>query len=150
MYIRNFLMSGHHTLDIKLFDSSCFHIKAPEKKTPIKRINQSEGPTSPTWLNTRLTRKQNQSGRTSPWWNCPLHTSPGLMQLWIPTPQWQAAAVKGYSKSASWTGSRKRRPLLASAAPGRWGRRHGSRRWNTPLVQEPPSSPPGNGSSRLT
>lgn len=120
------------------------------KSTREKSNNQSEIQMRTTWLGMRETRKRTPSGLTSPWWKYLWHTRrPGLLQLWIPTIQWQAETIKGYSKSASWTGSQKRRPLLASAAPGRWGRRHGSRRWNTPLVQEPPSSPPGNGSSRL-
>ena len=58
-----------------------------------------------------------------------------------------AQTDKGYSGSASWTGSRRRPLLLADVGPSRWGKRHGSRRWNTPPVQEPPSSPPGNRSA---
>lgn len=62
----------------------------------------------------------------------------------------QLQTNKGYSELTSWTGSQTRPLLLAHVGPSRWGKRHGSRRWNTPPVQEPPSSPPGNRSACLT
>lgn len=141
-------------LHFMLCESKCVYVieRMHElKSTRIKRGNQSEVRVRATWLARAkhgserrvdgLHRAQNVFG---------MYPRPGLLQLWIPIIQWQAETTKGYSKSASWKGSQKRRPLLAGAAPGRWCRRHGSRRWNTPLDQEPPSSPPGNGSRRLT